>query len=81
MELFTKWIKLVPEEFRNEMVLVRSELRKVQNALRKDIEKLDSILKFFNIFFVPILLVIISLFIGFIQRRKRHHKHIIRETD
>ena len=26
------------EEFRNEMVLVRSELRKVQNALRKDIE-------------------------------------------
>ena len=69
------------EEFRNEMVLVRSELRKVQNALRKDIEKLDSILKFFNIFFVPILLVIISLFIGFIQRKKRHQKHIIRETD
>ena len=44
-------------------------------------KKLDSILKFFNIFFVPILLVIISLFIGFIQRKKRHQKHIIRETD
>ena len=38
------------DKFREEMIFVRSELRKVQNALRKDIEKLDSTLKFFNIF-------------------------------
>ena len=63
------------------MILVRSELRKVQNALRKDIEKLDSILKFFNIFFVPILLIIISLILSLVERRKRHKKHIIRETN
>jgi len=69
------------DEFRQEMVFVRSELRKVQNALRKDIEKLDSTLKFFNIFLVPILLIIISIALGFIERRKRHQKHIVRETN
>ena len=69
------------DKFRQEMVFVRSELRKVQNALRKDIEKLDSLLKFFNIFFVPILLIVVSLILGFIERRKRHQKHIIRETN
>ena len=69
------------DKFRQEMIVVRSELRKVQNALRKDIEKLDSRLKFFNIFFVPILLIIISLVLSFVERRKRHKKHIIRETN
>ena len=68
------------DKFRQEMIVVRSELRKVQNALRKDIEKLDSRLKFFNIFFVPILLIIISLVLSFVERRKRHQKHIVRET-
>ena len=69
------------EKFREEMIQVRSELRKVQNALRKDIEKLDSTLKFFNIFFVPILLILISIILGVIERKKRHQKHIVRETN
>ena len=63
------------------MIFVRSELRKVQNALRKDIEDLDSMLKFFNIFFVPILLIIASIVLGIIERKKRHQKHIVRETN
>ena len=79
--LLTEKEELEIDKFREEMILVRSELRKVQNALRKDIEKLDSKLKFFNIFFVPILLIIISLVLGFIERRKRHQKHIVRETN
>jgi len=79
--LLTEKEALEIDKFRQEMISVRSELRKVQNALRKDIEKLDSTLKFFNIFFVPILLVIISLVLSFIERRKRHQKHIVRETD
>ena len=79
--LLTKEENLEIDKFREEMIFVRSELRKVQNALRKDIEKLDSILKFFNIFFVPILLIIISLVLGFIGRRKRYQKHIVRETN
>ena len=79
--LLTKEENLEIDKFREEMIFVRSELRKVQNALRKDIEKLDSTLKFFNIFLVPILLVIISVVLGFIERRKRHQKHIVRETN
>ena len=79
--LLTEKETLEIDKFRQEMVFVRSELRKVQNALRKDIEKLDSLLKFFNIFFVPILLIVVSLILGFIERRKRHKKHIIRETN
>ena len=79
--LLTEKETLEIDKFREEMIFVRSELRKVQNALRKDIEKLDSILKFFNIFFVPILLIIISLVIGFVGRRKRYQKYIVRETN
>ena len=79
--LLTKEETLEIDKFKEEMIFVRSELRKVQNALRKDIEKLDSTLKFFNIFFVPILLIIISLVLGFIERRKRHQKYIVRETN
>ena len=79
--LLTEKETLEIDKFREEMVFVRSELRKVQNALRKDIEKLDSTLKFFNIFFVPILLIIISLVLGFVGRRKRYQKHIVRETN
>ena len=79
--LLTEKETLEIDKFRKEMIFVRSELRKVQNALRKDIEKLDSTLKFFNIFLVPILLVIISVVLGFIERRKRHQKYIVRETN
>jgi len=79
--ILTKEENLEIDKFREEMIFVRSELRKVQNALRKDIEKLDSTLKFFNIFLVPILLVIISVVLGFIERRKRHQKYIVRETN
>ena len=79
--ILTKEENLEIDKFREEMIFVRSELRKVQNALRKDIEKLDSTLKFFNIFLVPILLVIISVVLGFIERRKRHKKYIVRETN
>ena len=34
-----------------------------------------------DIFVVPILLVIISVVLGFIERRKRHQKYIVRETN
>ena len=63
------------------MIKVRNELRQVQNALRVDIEKLDSRLKFLNIFVVPILLVILSVILGLIRRKKRHEKYLIKETD
>jgi len=69
------------EKFRSEMVRVRTELRQVQNALRVNIEKLDSQLKFFNIFLVPILLVILSIILSLIRRKKRHEKYLTKETN
>ena len=69
------------EKFRSEMVRVRTELRQVQNALRVNIEKLDSQLKFFNIFLVPILLVILSIILSLIRRKKRHEEYLIKETN
>ena len=69
------------EKFRSEMVRVRTELRQVQNALRVNIEKLDSQLKFFNIFLVPILLVILSIILSLIRRKKRHEEYLTKETN
>jgi len=63
------------------MIRVRSELRKVQNALRIDIQKLDSRLKFFNIVLVPILLIIASIILGILKKRKRHEKYLVKETE
>ena len=63
------------------MLKIRSELRKVQNALRIDIEDLDSKLKFYNIFLVPILLIILSVILGLMRRRKRHEKYLVKETE
>ena len=73
--------KIEVEKFRSEMIRVRSELRKVQNALRIDIQKLDSRLKFFNIVLVPILLIIASIILGILKKRKRHEKYLVKETE
>lgn len=55
-------------------VETRKELRAVQHNLRKNIESLGSILRFFNIAFLP--LVIIFLFIGvFIYRVVRNNSN------
>ena len=80
-DILSKDETLEIEKFRSEMIKVRNELRQVQNALRVDIEKLDSRLKFLNIFVVPILLVILSVILGLIRRKKRHEKYLIKETD
>ena len=42
---------------------MRSELRGVQHALREDINRLDTTLKFLNIAAMPIILAIFSLFL------------------
>lgn len=45
-------------KFRQELVQVRKELRGVQRELVKDIESLESWVKFFNIGFVPLLIAV-----------------------
>ena len=46
------------EKARERMVAIRKELRSVQHELRKDIAKLDSWLKFFNIAAIPLILAL-----------------------
>ena len=46
----------VIEKFRGDMLSVRRELREVKRELRKDIDRLDGVLKFANIAAVPLLI-------------------------
>jgi ABC-type uncharacterized transport system involved in gliding motility auxiliary subunit len=50
---------------------IRKELRNVQLALRQDIDKLDSWLKFINIAVIPLILLIISLITGSLRQSRR----------
>ncbi len=58
------------DKFRAEMITVRRELRDVKAELRRDIDKLDGWLKFFNIAFVPLLIGLGGLGYGLMQRRR-----------
>ncbi|RMF42312.1 MAG: ABC transporter, partial [Deltaproteobacteria bacterium] len=58
------------EKFRSEKVRIRKELRRVQYQLRADIEQLETMVKAFNIAFVPGLLTLVA-FLAWILRRAR----------
>jgi len=58
-------------EFRQELNKTQQQLREVQGDLRKEIDDLDTQLKFFNIGFVPILIAIIAVVSGWMRIRKR----------
>ena len=64
------------ETFRREMISIRKELRGVQHDLRKDIEFLDSWLKFFNIGAIPLLLAIGTILFA-AGRRFRRRKGVL----
>lgn len=49
----------------------QQELRDVQGDLRKDIDKLDTQLKFFNIGLVPLLVALLAIITGWLRVRKR----------
>jgi ABC-type uncharacterized transport system involved in gliding motility auxiliary subunit len=57
------------EKFRSDLVATQRELRHVKRELRKDIDRLDGVLKFFNIAAVPLLIGLVS--IGWAYRRRR----------
>ena len=58
------------ETFRREMVDVRRELRDVKLAMRKDIDRLDGVLKAVNIAGVPMLIGLGALGLAWSRRRK-----------
>lgn len=61
-------------QFRQEKVAIRKDLRDVRRNLRRDIDSLDTRLKFINIALVPILIGIGGLLVGLwrIHRRRIH---------
>ena len=59
------------ENFRQEMVVVRQELRSVKRALRRDIDRLDTELKLANIAAVPILIGLGGIGVAAYRRRRR----------
>ncbi len=58
-------------EYRLVLNKTQQELREVQGNLRKDIDALDTQLKFFNIGLVPLIVVIIAVISGWMRIRKR----------
>ena len=59
------------EQFRDERLKTRKELRSVQHELRKNIEKLGAQLRFINIGLIPLLITLIALLIGIYRANKR----------
>ena len=57
--------------FQQELLKVRKELRDVRRNLNKEIDGLGSILKFVNIFLMPILLTIFIVLFSFYRKRKK----------
>lgn len=63
--------RLTTDRFRRELGKIRRELREVQHALRKDIETLDSWLKFLNIAAIPLFLALLTLAVTVVRRVRR----------
>ena len=59
--------------FREEKIKIRKELRNVQHALQKDIERLETQMMFFNIGLMPILIGMLGIWFGMSSRRRRRN--------
>jgi ABC-type uncharacterized transport system involved in gliding motility auxiliary subunit len=57
------------EKFQGDYLEVRRQLREVKRELRKDIDRLDGVLKFFNIAAMPLLVGLVG--VGWAYRRRR----------
>lgn len=68
--ILTKQQQALVKKFRSDMISLRSQLRAVQHALSKDIDALETRLKFLNIAAVPILITIIAFGLAVIRRRR-----------
>lgn len=60
--------KAAIDKFRQQSIATRKELREVQLSLRRDIDRLDGLLKLINIGLVPGLIVIFAIVLGLVRR-------------
>lgn len=68
-----KAVQATAAKFTEEVLSTRKALRKVQLALREDIEALESVLRFVNIALIPILVGVLAVALGIwrVRRRKK----------
>jgi ABC-type uncharacterized transport system involved in gliding motility auxiliary subunit len=64
----------VVENFRNEMLKIRQQLRQVQLAEREDIDRLKAALEFFDIGFIPIIVAVVAIIVGSVRMRRRKRR-------
>jgi ABC-type uncharacterized transport system involved in gliding motility auxiliary subunit len=62
------------EQFRAEMVTTRQQLRAVQAALQQDISRLKTLLEFFDIALIPILVAVAAVVLGALRVRRRRRR-------
>lgn len=58
------------EKFKEERLSYQKKLREVRKNLREEIENLEKILKFANIWFMPLLIVLTAVVLHFVRRKK-----------
>jgi len=66
-----KAVEATAEKFTQEILATRKELRRVQLALREDIESLETWLRFINIGLIPILVGVVAVGLGAARHRRR----------
>jgi ABC-type uncharacterized transport system involved in gliding motility auxiliary subunit len=63
------------DKFRGEMLSIRKSLRDVQHALRQNIERLDTLLKFINIGLMPVLVGLAAIAVALVRARRRRRRY------
>ncbi len=67
-------------EFRDDVLRTRRELRGVQLAMRRDIDRLEVRLQFLTIGAMPILISLLALLVSLVRRRRRRHRHSVTQS-
>jgi len=67
----TKAVETTAAQITQEILITRKQLRKVQLALREDIEALESGIRFANIALIPILVGLVAILLGGLRLRRR----------
>ncbi len=62
------------ESYRSDILATRRELRSVQRALREDIDRLETAVKFINIGAVPVLFGLVLVVAAGVRRRRRQRR-------
>ena len=67
-------------QFRDDVLRTRKDLRGVQLAMRRDIDRLETRLQFLTIGAMPILIALLALVVAVVRRRRRRHRHSVTQS-